>query len=495
MKQPGVGYMLAYNLFHLAGGTAYGQFYDPGRIESTSMLQGAELDITGPASVLPGQEVLYQVNSEAAAGHIWSTSPKLEVIWTDPGDGGKVKVRALPGTTGEAFIETADALISQAGECQRLPRVRKAVWISEPPPPNPGIDGSLPGMVATAPGDFCDRCVMDPESQVDDYLVTSPNYVMGYRSGKNDCSVWAPYDGQYLNHRQGIQRMNRNGMNYIIVSNSTHSPVWAGFEVIQIGSKSGTSHELYQTLPQPGECPLCSDRIIRYEKKDFFKHADGIQVFGNRYLVVGYSEPETQQTSQKPQWCLYDLQNPANPVRLSCTHAASGWASAVAMTRLSNGKYMVWVFGKDTANVEIFTADTPDAAQWQSHGVRDPFGSGWNDYQGVQFVTGCNGALYLVCTHNNGKIKGNGEDWVDLWRVTFANNSLSQPQVAKKQNRHMHCSNDYTDDTRYCNFQAGAGSYVTSEGYLLLYGVEHYTDLCGDHGVKWREFPNNANGH
>jgi hypothetical protein len=271
--------------------------------------------------------------------------------------------------------------------------------------------------------------------------------------------------------------------------------VWAGFEVIEIGSKSGTAHELYQTLNTPGQCPLCSDRIIRYENKKFFTHADGIQVFGNRFLVIGYSDPYTQQTSEKPQWCIYDLENPANPVRRSCTTAASGYASAVAMTRLSNGKYMVWAFGKDTANVEIFTADSPDAAQWQSHDVHDPFGSGWNDYQGVQFITGCNGALYLVCTHNNGTIAGNGEDWVDLWQVTFENNSLSKPHVSKKQNRHMYCSNNYTDDVRYCNFQAGAGAYVTADGYLLLYGVEHHTDLCSDQGVKWREFPNNANGY
>lgn len=123
------------------------------------------------------------------------------------------------------------------------------------------------------------------------------------------------------------------------------------------------------------------------------------------------------------------------------------------------------------------------------------FGKGWTDYQGAQFITGCNGSLYLVCTHNNGLFKGNGEDWVDLWRVTFENNSLSQPEVSKKQNRHMYCSNDYTDDSRYCNFQAGAGSYVTSQGYLLLYGVEHGTDLCGERGVKWREFPNSKNGY
>jgi hypothetical protein len=129
------------------------------------------------------------------------------------------------------------------------------------------FNGALPGMVTTLPGDFCDRCVVNPEAQVDEYLVPDPNYVMGYCSGRDGCSVWAPHDGQYLNHRQGIQRMNRNSKNYLIVSNSTLFPVWAGFEVIEIGSKSGTAHELYKNLPQPGDCPPCSDRIIRYEQR------------------------------------------------------------------------------------------------------------------------------------------------------------------------------------------------------------------------------------
>ncbi len=206
MKQPGVSYMLAYNLFHLAGGTAYGHYYDPSRIESSNMLADAELDLSGPASVFPGQEIQFQVVSGVDAAYIWGVSPKLAITWTEPGTGRKARVRALPGTTGEAFVEAADESITQSSECRRPPRVRKTIWINQPPPLNPVINGSLPGMVATQGGDFCDRCVVNPENQVDDYLVTSPNYVMGYRSGKNDCSVWAPYDGYYLNHRQGIQR-------------------------------------------------------------------------------------------------------------------------------------------------------------------------------------------------------------------------------------------------------------------------------------------------
>lgn len=491
-------YLLAYALFHLAGGTAAGPFFDPGRIESVPALSEAELRIVGPESIQPEQTAVYEILAPAGGPvYEWQTSPNLEILELLDGDPRRVRLRAIPNSSGTAWIEAAHPDAEYDGLCERSPRSRKSLWIGAPPTPPPALNGAFPARVATAPDDYCDRCAMNPPEQVAKDLVTSPDYVMGYLSGKALAGVSAPFygNGSALEHRQGIQRVFRNGKNYLIVSNRTFPVIGAGFETVALGSNPEEPFELHRTLPQPGACAPATDRIVRYTAQAFLTHADSIQVLGNRFLAIGYSRPRYPYESEKPRWCLYDLRDPERPVLLGCTPVAMSWAGAAALTRLDTGRYMAWIFDQDAKRVEIFTAESPFASPWLSHGVYDPFGSGWNAYDGLQFVTGCNGELFLAASHNNGGGEGDAEDWLDLWRVTFTDDTIARPKVEKVAKRHMYCSSSATANVRYCNFAAGAGTYITPEGHLLFYGIEHRNDLCNGYGVKWREFPNAANSH
>ena len=67
---------------------------------------------------------------------------------------------------------------------------------------------------------YVNRCAINAASSIST-LPTNPNYVMAYRSGADSCSSYAPTTGYGMIHRQGIQRLTRDGQNYLLVTMST----------------------------------------------------------------------------------------------------------------------------------------------------------------------------------------------------------------------------------------------------------------------------------
>ena len=81
-------------------------------------------------------------------------------------------------------------------------------------------------------------------------------------------------------------------------------------------------------------------------------------------------------------------------------------------------------------------------------------------------MTQSDGELFLIGTDNTGAVYNIfSDDKVEVYSVrTTSLNEIKLHQVASK---HMYCED--------CNFDAGAGAYVTPSGEVALYGTEHHT--------------------
>lgn len=344
------------------------------------------------------------------------------------------------------------------------------------------------GWITTSTADpYANRCAVDPVSSITT-LPNNPPYVMAYRSGSDACSVFAPTTDNGMIHRQGIQRLTRGGQNYLLVTMSTKNGMRPGFEVITLGSRTGTTGLLGGNVT-PFQYPACADAVSRYHADDSTRdHAGGFQVNGD-YAIVPL---EASNDSVVAGFRTAQLSIPGTPTwspMITRLRNQTTNAGAASLTRLSNGQFMAMVFGNNSDDVEVFVSSDTNlpghngsASSWISMAsANTPFGGG--NYQGLQLITKCDGQLFVAGTH-----KDINTDWVDLWRVDLSVGYV--PTFTKVANRHMYCSTSNTGNTRYCDFQAGAGIYVNGSGGLHLYGVEHYND--GVSGttrvVKVREF-------
>ncbi|MEJ2219111.1 MAG: hypothetical protein P8099_21200, partial [Gemmatimonadota bacterium] len=92
-------------------------------------------------------------------------------------------------------------------------------------------------------------------------------------------------------HRQGIQRLFRNGRNYLTVSNSTRRNNAPGFEVVRI-AHSATAEALGSGGMTPRRLPPQGDEVVAYSREPLthelapdglpwgYDHTGGIQAIG-----------------------------------------------------------------------------------------------------------------------------------------------------------------------------------------------------------------------
>lgn len=332
------------------------------------------------------------------------------------------------------------------------------------------------------------RCAVDPVKDVRN-LAQDPPYVMAYHGGKSIYSSWAPFIGDGLVHRQSIQRWASSGYNFLIVSNSVSSGFQPGIEIVALGSKDGILGRLgpNSTIFTP---PEASDHVSYFLPfPDLtFNHAGGLQVSGD-FVVVPF-EGDSGIAGFRLARLLPDS-IPDWSETYSRVRGNMNSAGAASLSRLSNGRYVVLVFGWDSKEVEIFLSPSSSlpyfesSDRWVSIGRIDT-PVDFRPYQNVQLVTDCSGRTYIVGTHRNGW--PSYEDWVDIWSIDFSR--VSAPAFRKVGNRNLKCRSSYTSGQRYCDFMAGAGVFVDHAGRVLIYGIEHYSDAFPGDGsaVKFREF-------
>ena len=351
-------------------------------------------------------------------------------------------------------------------------------------------NGALLGQVTMAADEpLANRCAIDPIGDLESRLVRDPQYVMAYRSGADPCSVSAPTTDRNLGHRQGIQRLARGDRNFFAVTSSVQKGA-AGFEVVQLDSRGSTQETLGENA-SPGGWPGCDDRVVAYGAfpEDARNHAGGIQVMGS-HLIVPMEDSTYVQVGA---FRLVDLSHPATPVLgelIPRQRGATRNSGEAALTRLGDESFLAMIFGWDAAEAEIFlsTATSPSlaAVDWRSTWAGS-MPSGFPAYQNLQFLTQCDGRLFLVGTFRDGA----GNDIVDLWRFElFVVEDEVELILSKATSVTLGCRSPHTGDASYCDFNAGAGAYVSAKGRVHVYGVEPHNDAVAgsDRAVKVREF-------
>ena len=352
------------------------------------------------------------------------------------------------------------------------------------------IEGNQRGFVTTAADNrLANRCAVDPAGDLESRINVNPEYVLSYRSGADACSVRTPTTQNRMIHHQGIQRIFRGGFNFFVVTSSVRNAT-TGFEVVQLGSVGSTPLALGSNAA-PGSLPLCEDRVVAYgvSPEDDRDHTGGIQVMGSTLIVP----MEDSSYRQPGAFRLVDLEGPTTPVLGGLISRQDGdrWhAGGAALTRLADGLFLAMIFGWDADEAELFLSSDSTLAlstsEWTSV-WQGAMPSTFQAYQNLQFITRCDGQLFLLGTYRNGATDNNA----DLWQFSLSLEGITANlSLTKTISVTLRCRSTHTEDETYCDFNAGAGAYVSAEGQVYAYGVEQYNDAVpgSDLGVKVREF-------
>lgn len=269
-------------------------------------------------------------------------------------------------------------------------------------------------------------------------------------------------------HWQGIQRLPAGDGRWLVLSRSGAD---VGFALVRLasrpaggerfgGNRQGGGRSPYDTSP-PG-----SDRIVReFPAPPGHDHGGGMQVVGHT-LAVPF------ETGRESLVAFYDLSDPEHPLPLATLHRDEvpapghpGRASAVGAAKLADGRYLLLVGERSSKLLTFYVSrgtrlDHDLAFDW----VTAISGAVVGGFQNMNLVAQCDGALFLVGTHNTSVPPPSlGSDLVRWYRL--ANADDGSLQVLPVGSRQLVC--------RRCNFGAGAGLYVDPDGRLLLYAVEH----------------------
>lgn len=355
--------------------------------------------------------------------------------------------------------------------------------------PLPPLDPDFPAWVdETSDDPLSNRCATSPAADIMG-LPVDPVPVMAYRSGLSPCSVAAPNAEQgTMIHRQGLGRLHVGPLNYMVVSVSVPAGIAPGIEVVELGSRPDTHGPLGAGGVVPGGPANCEDAIIAYAEDGgggLHDHGGGLQVLGH-WAVVPF---EAIDDGAAAGFRSADLRVPDAPSfgpLIARTQGSTTNAGAAGLVRLSDGRFMVLVFGNDSDEGEVFVTEAADpgpTAAWSARAAFTTPSPEFRAYQNVQLVAGCDGALFAAGTHKDGN-----DDWIDLWRVRLSNAEDLAPSFEEVAQRNLRCSSGNTGGVRYCDFDAAATPWVTDAGRLLVYGIEHYDDDVGGGRVRMREF-------
>ncbi|HEU4533949.1 MAG TPA: hypothetical protein VFS00_07525, partial [Polyangiaceae bacterium] len=206
---------------------------------------------------------------------------------------------------------------------------------------------------------YVNRCANDPEGSVRN-LGTNPGYVMGYRSGSDACSAYAPTTGDGLVHRQGIQRLTLGGANYFLVTTSVGGGADPGFEVVRLGTRGATTAALGKNV-EPKQLSACGDAVVGYasDGSSVRDHAGGLQASG-AYAIVPFEHAGDDAVAGFRVASLADPANPQLGPFVARTRGQTTNAGAAALTRLSSGAFLALIFGNDSDDVEVFVSSLPE---------------------------------------------------------------------------------------------------------------------------------------
>ena len=304
---------------------------------------------------------------------------------------------------------------------------------SAPPPAGSG-PGPWRGMIATTIGaGAVNRCVPDVNAAFS--ALEGPGIVHQFRYATTPA-----LDGVFR-HFQGIARLGREDVTWMAISRS--------------GSPRAVA------LLGPGGV------ITEIRGPAGLTHAGGIQALGS-ILAVPYEHKQG-----KSRVVLYDVTDPARPRTLYeldrsdvPAPSAPGHASAVALTRLADGRLLMIVGVRSSKVIDVYVSNQADLAgpglSFSRVGTLEDAVEG--RFQSHNLVTQCDGTLFLVGAYNTGfPAPALGHDRLRWYRL--GSSWDGGVQLSEAGTRKIDC--------RRCNFAAGGGVFVTNEGEVVLYGIEH----------------------
>lgn len=315
--------------------------------------------------------------------------------------------------------------------------------------------------------------------------------------------------GGFQNHFQGCQRL--AGGPYLVVSGGDWESKCSHVFIVELGSKPATG--VWGSNVQGGE-PTKDDRAMVCHAMGDNKlwHAGGLDVQGHylavpiectktkggffgwlRGLFSGVKLPKCE--SSQSRVLFYDVSAPLDPRRLSSDIVRRDRkATAVALTQLSSGRYLVGVLssgedrGKKRRRIDFYvsagapeTGFSPTPVTWWDD--LDDSKRILDDYQCINFVTDSAGSLFMVGLHNRSSAAPTirEEDAIDLFRISIPGADRVGPELQIQTpviTPVPTASRTFTGPPDFENFDAGAGIYVEDDR-LHLYAAYHFRSNQG----------------
>jgi hypothetical protein len=350
------------------------------------------------------------------------------------------------------------------------------------------------------------RCVVDVQSAFQ-ALPGSPSGYIRYRSqGGNRLP---PFNarlatfGSWDSHIQSFGRLAGVGDNrWAVVTRSNSGNIGgAGVFMVHLGDVNGVDGSRW--VPPgggfTGDPPSLRGTQFYYPIPGT-EHPGGLQTIGHKAVVV--SEAPVGQPSFVE---LYDFSSPGVANALVQRFTLNGGLgepvaparalSGAALAKLEDGRYLLFVLGKDTdRNGWFYVSDRNSiepATGWQFldyvSQADGSFVGEFRAYQNVGLFTECGTRhVYLVAT-NNADFSGpldSGQDYADLFRLTASGSTVTLTRVAAR--------NFHEGSGGYCTFRAAANVHVDAQGDLILYCHTHHsnTNIFGtpDSKLKLAEY-------
>ncbi len=368
------------------------------------------------------------------------------------------------------------------------------------PPPSSGIAHLLIGKTDCSYADpACNRCVNNVIAEFN-VLPLQPTSNIRYTSRGGSRlpprNAVLPEFAAWESHVQSIARIpGLLGENWFVLSRSRPGNNGsAGFFLVELGDFDGHGG---QPLARSSSDPA-PNRITRYYYPiSGTDHPGGLQMIG-KVMAITASCDTGEACGRRVFVDFYDLVNPGDARNIGHLELNGAQrepnqpshATSVAVAKLRNGHYLLFVHGKDNRYEGWF---------YLSGGDRTTLSSNWQFFrywqatgEGIVPAGAFNGkyqntAMLTECGTGNPEFMGpldEGHAIMDLFRIEVVGDMLRLRRVG-------HRIMD-SGDGGYCSFRAGAMPHVTPSGGLALYCTAHKanTNIFGnaDSKLKMSEF-------
>ncbi|MDH3545858.1 MAG: hypothetical protein OEN22_02090 [Gammaproteobacteria bacterium] len=452
-------------------------------------------------------DLRYAYNSAGSAVTIERTGPGVYsvALGNIVGEGGNGQVTAYGSTgnrcnvggwgAGRVLIRCFDARGHAADS--RFSALFTAGGGAPEQPPAPGLADQLLGKTDCRYGDpACNRCVTDVVAAFN-ALPSRPTSRIRYTSAGGrrlppSNTVLAEFAG-WTSHVQGIARI--AGIppeRWFVLSRSRPGNAGGGgFFLVELGDLDGNGGDAFSvTATEPG----ANTRTRFYYPMRGTDHPGGLQTIG-QILAITASCDERSACGQRTFIDFFNLATPEHARHLQRFELDGSrgeprqpsHATSVAVTKLLDGTYLMFVHGKDdraegwfyrsrSTRIDPFTR-WDYLQHWNAeNGGVVPAGQFTGRYQNTTFLTQCDsGRVFMVGAGNPdfGAVTISADGPLDVGRGLLHLFVLESPDDKSIRFRAVAGRAFSQSDDGFCSFRAGAMPHVTPSGDLVLYCTAH----------------------